>query len=281
MKENQNCLLQHKKNIFSQNGEDGAIEAIFSKIGIKYYACCEFGAWDGIYLSNCRKLILEGWKAVMIEGDAGKYGELKKIYAKNDKVIPINAFVDIENNSVDRLLEKHNVQNLDFLSIDIDGLDYQIFENLAIKPRVICVEVNAGHSPKSKKLIPDDIAKNNVGQPFYVFCKAAENIMGGYSLVCYTGNAFFISKDCLKNESLKEITPELAYLEFLDNLNKDERTWLYWVNLAFVPPFYKYKNLYLTLKKLRLPFIKTFLATLHVLFRNKRQIIKKGKLSNS
>lgn len=179
MKINNNCLLKNRKNVFSQNGEDGVIEAIFSEIGIQHHACCEFGAWDGIHLSNCRKLILEGWKAVMIEGDADKYDELKRTYAENDKVIPINAFVDIENNSVDRLLERHNMQNLDFLSIDIDGFDYQIFEHLKIKPRVICIEINAGHSPESKAVIDIDIAKNNIGQPFYAFCKAAEHITGG------------------------------------------------------------------------------------------------------
>lgn len=81
----------------------------------------------------------------------------------------------------------------------------------------------------------------------------------------------------MKNGSLQEITPELAYLEFLDNLNEDERTWLYWVNLAFVPPFYKYKNPYLTLKKLKLPLIKTFLATVKVFFQNSKQILKKGQ----
>jgi hypothetical protein len=146
-KMNLNNLLSHRRNIYSQNGEDGIIEIIFSEIGIEHYACCEFGAWDGIHLSNCRKLILEGWNAVMIEGDADKFNDLCKTYKDNDRVKAINMFIDSENNSLDRILGDNKIENLDFLSIDIDGLDYQIFESLKIRPRVICVEINAGHSP--------------------------------------------------------------------------------------------------------------------------------------
>jgi hypothetical protein len=41
-----------KKNVYSQNGEDGIIDYILNKIPDKDNWCCEFGAWDGKYLSN-------------------------------------------------------------------------------------------------------------------------------------------------------------------------------------------------------------------------------------
>ena len=41
-------ILNKKKNIFSQNGEDGIIEYIFDKLNISENGTfIEFGAWDG------------------------------------------------------------------------------------------------------------------------------------------------------------------------------------------------------------------------------------------
>lgn len=97
---------------------------------------------------------------------------------------------------------------------------------------------------------------------------------GGYSLVCYSGNAFFIRNDCIQGKGLKEITPVAAYLEFVENLNETERLWLYWVNLALVPPYYKYKNKYLSRCNLKLPLFKTFYSTIKTVSLNSI----KGKL---
>jgi len=173
-----NNLLSNKRNIHSQNGEDGIIEAIFDRIGIKNRTCCEFGAWDGIHLSNCRKLILDGWSAVMIEGDEEKFCNLFSNYANNEKVICVNKYVDDAKNSLDTILREKKIPELDFLSIDIDGLDYEIFDTLDCKPRVICVEINAGHSPEFDSIIEKEIAKNNVGQSIISFVNSAKK-MGG------------------------------------------------------------------------------------------------------
>lgn len=75
-------LIDRTKNKYSQNGEDGIIETIFQTIPITNRTCCEFGAWDGIHLSNCRKLIEEGWTATMIEGDALRYEDLWRTIAQ-------------------------------------------------------------------------------------------------------------------------------------------------------------------------------------------------------
>ena len=42
-----------KKNIYSQNGEDGILQELLKKLNLEKNGwCCEFGAWDGIYLCN-------------------------------------------------------------------------------------------------------------------------------------------------------------------------------------------------------------------------------------
>src|ERR1041384_961402 len=126
-------LLDYKKNVFSQNGEDGIIEEIFRRIGVESRSCCEFGAWDGKYLSNCRKLIQEGWRALMIEGDSQKAKALMENYRENSAVTCVNRFVDRDKNSLAQIVKDTAFPaTLDFLSIDIDGLDYEVFESLNI-----------------------------------------------------------------------------------------------------------------------------------------------------
>jgi len=250
LNKSKNNLLSYKKNIYSQNGEDGLAERIFEIIGVESKACCEFGAWDGIHLSNCRKLIDEGWRALMIEGDKEKFKLLVKNYSDNNNVKPVNAYVDDAKNNLNLISEKNGMNDFDYLSVDIDGLDYEIFENLNIKPRVICIEVNAGHDPEKLNKIERNIAKNNIGQPLAIFEEIGKKL--GYSLVCYNGNAFFVRDDAINDSSLSAISSSDAYEEFLANLSKKEKEWLYLVNLGIVYPYYEFNNNLLSEKSLEL-----------------------------
>ena len=53
---------KHKKNFYSENGEDGVLLYILKKTKIikntKPLWCCEFGAWDGIHGSNTFNLVI-------------------------------------------------------------------------------------------------------------------------------------------------------------------------------------------------------------------------------
>lgn len=239
-------LLKFRKDVFSQNGEDGVIEKIFEELGTKTKLCCEFGAWDGVHLCNVRNLIInKGWYGVLIEGDPLKYQEIEKNYAR-DQFFAINAFVDADKNSLGKLLsscERITNLDIDFLSVDIDGLDYLILERLDIRPRVICIEVNAGHNPTDNTFIPKSIAENNIGQSLAYFTNTAKKM--GYSLVCYSGNAFFVKSELLSTSNLVELTPEQAYRNFVSHLSKEEKEWLYLVNIGRVPPGYHFNNPFL------------------------------------
>ncbi|MEE9573076.1 MAG: FkbM family methyltransferase [Candidatus Neomarinimicrobiota bacterium] len=246
-----NSLITYQKNIFSENGEDGIIEKIFSEIKPKSNLCCEFGAWDGILASNCRNLIVNhDWEAIMIEGDPARCQNLVKTYGNNKSVRCLNAYIDNQENSINNILTTEEKNNIDFISIDIDGLDYEIFESLDFLPQVICIEVNTGHSPESKTIIPREIAENNVGQPLQYFVNIAE--VKGYQLVCFIGNAIFIKKDLLSNTNLKSISAKNAYLQHLETMPNHVKENLYFVNKGKVNPFYKFDNPYLTKKGLGL-----------------------------
>jgi hypothetical protein len=242
-------LLEYRRNVFSQNGEDGIIEEIFRRIGVETRTCCEFGAWDGIYLSNCRKLILEGWRALMIEADAQRATTLMQNYRDNPAVTCVKRLVDHDQNSLGAIArETQFPQSLDFLSIDVDGLDWEIFEGLDLRPRLICIEVNAGFSPDSDEELPRPIAAKDVGQPMKVFLRIAK--AKGYELVCYTSNAFFVRADILRQHGLKPVPPADAYACFIKHLERDLREYMYLVNRGWVPPYRKFNNPKLTAKSL-------------------------------
>lgn len=231
-------FLNYKKNVYSQNGEDGIINYLSKKLKINRGCFCEFGAWDGIHLSNCRVLAEMGWSGLFIEGEKDRYKELVNNYKNNNKIININSWVDTQKNTLDILLKKSKIKSLDFLSIDIDGLDYEIMRSLKIRPRIICIEVNAGHGGLKKNKIKTSIAKNNVGQPLSLFVDLAESM--GYGLVCYTGNAFFVRKADIKKYGLSIVSPKVAYSDFVDHISSAEREWLVLVNLGLHPPYYRY-----------------------------------------
>jgi len=139
-------LNQYSRNIWSQHGEDGIIEELFSRIGMKEKFAVEFGGWDGVYLCNIRNLIVNhGYSGLFIEGDSAKAAECKKNYSSYDNVICAEGFVGfIEQKKLDVYLSENNVpKDFDLLSIDIDGYDYHVWESLKeFNPRVVIIEYN-------------------------------------------------------------------------------------------------------------------------------------------
>ena len=242
-------LLSFKADKFSQNGEDGILERIFHLIGSETKTCCEFGAVDGVLLSNTRKLLLEGWSGLLIGADPQRFNKLKDNYSANEKVKCLCKSIDGADDIDLALSQNGFLVGLDILVIDIDGLDYYILKRLKSRPRLICVEVNAGHSPESNVVLPREVAAKGIGQPlgaFYQLCKQL-----GYALLSFNGNAFFLRGD-IKHPFLPEMDPVSAYAEYVASLDKTARRWMYLVNRGLVPPFFQFHNNYLSASELGL-----------------------------
>jgi len=141
-------LNSFASNVYSQNGEDGIVAEILFRLSRKINLdlwCCEFGAWDGIHLSNTAKLIKEsGYSAVLIEGDPVRVKGLEFNFP-GDAIIKVCSFVNPSGeNSLDKILGRTSIpHDFDFLSVDIDGMDYWVLKSLnEYKPKVICIEFN-------------------------------------------------------------------------------------------------------------------------------------------
>jgi hypothetical protein len=135
-----------EKNIQSQFGEDGVIEEIFKRIGYANKICVEFGAWNGVHLSNTWNLWnRQDWVALLIEGDTDKYQTLVNTTRDFGNVRTLNVYVSSSgNHSLDSILGKYKFpHDIDLLSVDVDGDEYYLFNSLTkYLPRVVIAEYN-------------------------------------------------------------------------------------------------------------------------------------------
>lgn len=185
----------------------------------------------------------------MIEAMDEKFKMLVRNFHDNPRVTCVNRLVDACNNSLGAIIKETGFPiELDFLSVDIDGLDYEIFSGLNIRPRVISIEVNAAHAPDSDLELPRDRAATSIGQPMGVFTRIAR--AKGYSLVCYSGNAFFVRDDIVGHHSLEIVTPVAAYESYLKHLEPPAREWMYLVTHGLIRPHCFYHNSRMTFQNL-------------------------------
>jgi hypothetical protein len=212
-------LSSFGKNVYSQFGEDGIISQILSRISKGSNLdkwCVAFGAWDGVFLSNtCRLIREEGYSAVLIEGDKNKVNQLNVNFPQKN-VYKICKFVNFEGEStLENILSDTSIpQGFDFLSIDIDGVDYYIFEGLnKFTPKVICIEFN-GTIPNAVDFVQPKNFSVKQGSSAKAICRlAAEK---GYTLVSTTiSNLLFVRSDLVN--LVVSSNPNLEKLNILGN----------------------------------------------------------------
>lgn len=205
-------LADYKSNKFSQYGEDGIIEKIFSIIGTESKVCVEFGAWDGFHLSNTALLWTTSWKGILIEGSSKRFNILLENTKKYDCVC-IREFVGRQGKySLEGIFQGYKLDNnVDLLSIDIDGDDYYIFESLEeLRPRVVICEYNPT-IPAEKDIFAD--YGSNFGSSVSAIDRVARE--KGYMLVAITeSNCIFVLS------KYKDLFNE--YETRIENLKHDE-----------------------------------------------------------
>lgn len=203
-----NFYNQYKYNKYSQNGEDGIIQELLNRLEIKSGWVCEFGAWDGIHLSNTFALVENGFNAIYIEGDKDRYNDLLKTVEKYPTIIPINAFVDHDENSensLDKLLEKTSIPNdFDLLSIDIDSFDYQVWKSLKnYKPKLVIIEINSSVDPLNQQHIHTPGKYQGTG----FMATFMLGIQKEYTFVLHTGNMIFVRNDLFEKLNINYNSP--------------------------------------------------------------------------
>jgi hypothetical protein len=196
-------LLEYRNNKYSQFGEDGIIEEICYRLGIKEGWFVEFGAWDGQHLSNTYNLLAhKGWQGVFIECDPEKYKAL--LHTKEafpERLHTRCAMVGFEGESkLDNLLAKIPIpQDFELLSIDIDSYDWQVWNALEkYRPRIVIIECASAIPPGIYQIHNPPAS---VGASFTALVNLGRS--KGYQLVCHTGNCIFIRDELVPNLNLE------------------------------------------------------------------------------
>jgi hypothetical protein len=178
-----------KDVVYSQNGEEGLLIEIFKRLKIETGNTVEFGGHNGKYLSNTALLIDNGWTGKFIEADYDLWEQCCKNWAGNDRVKSVCSMVNPGN--VNAFVD----ESCDVVSIDVDGIDYQIFQAMEAKPKVVIIEIDSSIPPT------DDRFNNAGGAGYLPMVKLG--IEKGYFLLAHTGNLALVDKQ------YKKLFPEI------------------------------------------------------------------------
>ncbi|MEE9372686.1 MAG: FkbM family methyltransferase [Saprospiraceae bacterium] len=223
---NPKCLSSYGYKFYSQNQEDGLIHEIFKRIGTTSKFFIEFGVGDGLE-NNTLALLFEGWHGLWIEGNKESFDKIISGFKKvidADALRVINAHINIQN--IDSIISSNMEENeIDLISIDIDGNDYHIFMAiLSINPRVIVMEYNSKFPPHISFCTTYNAGHRWDGSDNYgSSLKFLEQHLTEkhYSLVgcdISGSNAFFVRDDLLKDKFMKPYTSEMHYESFRSSL---------------------------------------------------------------
>ena len=100
--------------------------------------------------NNSTYLLLTGWTGLWMDGSESNINIITSSFGKytsNKSLAVKQVFITREN--IDSLISSAGFSGeLDFMSIDIDGNDYWLWEALtAVRPRVVAIEYNATFRP--------------------------------------------------------------------------------------------------------------------------------------
>jgi hypothetical protein len=240
-------LQEVEYKIFSQTGEDGIIDFLLTKLDILSCKFVEIGVGD-YSEANTRYIYEKSFSEGLI---VDIENNLKEKVSKNINIWKGLLYIEnieIDSENINSVLDKYNLnRDLDLFSLDIDGLDYWVVENLRPQISKLCVlEYNPTFGHTMEVTIPK-IKNFNRFKSHYSGCYYGSSLKAMISLMDRKGydflgtnklnfNAFFVLKDIsykfehlkknlnnLQDYSLIKIRDSKNKLGKLDFLDKKER----------------------------------------------------------
>lgn len=200
----------------SQWGEDGIIQHLLRHVAITRPVFVEFGVED--YSEANTRFLVEnnGWSGLVMDGSEDNIRRIKadELYWRHS-LKAAHAFITREN--INDLLKSNGVTGeIGILSIDIDGVDYWVWEAMTcVNPAIVIAEYNSLFGPERAVTVPYDAnfqrAKAHHSHSYYGASLAALVALGRRKGMAFAGsnsagnNAFFVRRDLLR-APLRELT---------------------------------------------------------------------------
>ncbi len=221
-------LERHGFSVASQNEEDGMLAEVFRRIGVKHRSFFEFGVGNGLQNCTCY-FLLDGWRGWWIEVNQPKVQFMRQHFATaiaGQMLVIDDTPVDAEN--IEAVCTRLGIPDeIDLLSIDIDGNDYHVFAAMQrVNARVVVMEYNGLFPPPQRRVGAYDRSYSYaettyIGASLQSLTDLAEK--KGYQLVgCnITGlNCIFVKKELAAGKFAEPATAEHLY-----NIPRHQLAW--------------------------------------------------------
>lgn len=211
-------------SVCSQNGEDGLILYLLSRIGVQSHYVVEVGIEDGRQCNSINLIRNFGWRGCLIEASdswAAKAAEYFREAGLTGQVRLLHATAKPEN--IEQLLKEGEVpEQVDVLSIDIDSHDYWVWKAVdGIRPGLVVIEYNASFGPERSVTVPYAGSWKVISKYYHGASLTALARLGkqkGYLLAgCDTKgvNAFFVRADLAAAAGIQPVMPARAFFPHL------------------------------------------------------------------
>lgn len=226
-------IKDYEFRVYSQWGEDGIIQKLISCIDIPNKTFIEFGVED-FSESNCRFLMTNNfWNGFVIDGSERNIAQLRgSSYFWRHQLEARHAFITAEN--INELLEGSRFEHdLGLLSIDVDGVDYWIFEAIShYRPRIFIAEYNAVFGADRPISVPYDPTfvrtRAHYSNLYFGASLPALTFLAnkrGYALVGTNSgacNAFFVREDLVHQTPFRPLSAKEGFTKSVARESRDK-----------------------------------------------------------
>ena len=215
-------FAEQEFRVFSQWGEDGILAHILRHVNVPRRVFVEFGV-ETYVEANTRWLVVnDGWSGLVLDGGEDNIAAIRRdpIYWQHN-LKAVQAFITREN--INALIYDQGIAGeIGLLSVDIDGVDYWVWEAIsAVQPAIVVAEYNSLLGPDRAVTVPYDPefqrAKAHHSQSYYGASLAALVALGKRKGMAFVGsntagsNAFFVRRNLLAGP-LRELTASEGYV---------------------------------------------------------------------
>jgi hypothetical protein len=211
-------LQEAEFRMFSLNGEDGIIQHVIRQINLPARSFIEFGV-QNYYESNTRFLLLNNnWRGLVLDPDQ-RYIDVIKNSPEGQWRSDLRArrAMLTRENINDIFSEEGFTGELGLLSIDVDGMDWHLWEaTTVVSPAIVVIEYNRNFPTDRAIVVPYDpeFDRHAIVPSYYGTSLAALKMLGKKKGYRYLGasrhraNAFFV-REQFAGDTLPEadITP--------------------------------------------------------------------------